>query len=295
MSHGNRRANIKGKAMKRLALALTIGSLAGCGNPLDPPQTIGARNAGYTYVALDPLSVQIDTLSRCRPRKPGGPADVLDGLPDIASRVAVRSLSGDANLSAGPVVVGVEGSQYEVVVDYTATDTTNLVYSLPSASTAGRKPNEAELANVERIDARSNVAAGQEKVVVPVYVGVGLRVRARVEVLKGKINLASLGALAAGAQAGRIAGEMTAQTLGVNGAKIGLMVPMQGELNPTTIQNAILSLGSIRAVLYDGETRPTARVTGIYYPFPKSDPATINAIVSELARKPIPWRPCEFG
>jgi hypothetical protein len=73
------------------------------------------------------------------------------------------------------------------------------------------------------------------------------------------------------------------------------MVPMQGELNPTTIQNAILSLGSIRAVLYDPETRPQARVTGIYYPFPKADPAIVNAIVSELASKPIPWRPCEFG
>jgi hypothetical protein len=288
---------------------------AACNDPVREPQTSGARNAGYTYIALDPLPVAIGPYTKCRPRTAGAQPDVLDALPDIASRVATRSLSGEANFSAGPAAVGVKGKEYEVVVDFAATDTANLTFQLPAAATGGGDATAEQAEGVKRIDPPAAAAdkgkrsaaqaaaapaavrtpAGQEKVVIPVYVGVGLRLRARVEVLEGKVNLANLAGLAAGVQGDRVAGSLTVQTLGINGPKVSLLVAAPNELNPTTVQNATLSLGSIRALLYAADTQPKARVTGIYYPFPKADPEIINAIVSELAKTPIPWEPCRTG
>jgi hypothetical protein len=285
--------------MKRLTCLPISCLLLGCTSLVNPPQTIGARNAGYSYIALDPLPVDVDTFTRCPSRNAGAPADVLDALPDIASRVAIRTIEGDANVALGPFSAGGGGRQYEVTIDYTATDTTNLTFQLPAAATntprGGVEPTTAELSYVKRIDPAEAASAGGEKVVIPVYVGVGLRMRAHVEVLKGKVNIASLGALAAGAQAERVAGDIEIQTLGINGPKVTLLISIPSELNPTTVQNAIVSLGSIRSILYSPETQPRARVTGIYYPFEKPNQTLVNAIVSELARKAIPWRPCQSG
>lgn len=274
---------------------LAVCSLVGCDHPLGAPDTPGAHNAGYTYVALDPLTVKIGSYGKCRSRTTGGQPDVLDALPDIASRVAIRSLSGEANVSAGPAALGVAGSEYEVVVDFAATDSTNLTFELPAAATEPGDATVQQAGEVKRVDERAKTASGKQKVVIPVYVGVGLRLRARVEVLKGKVNLASLGGLAADAKAERVGGSLTVQTLGINGPKVSLLVAAPSELNPTTLQNALQSLGSIRSLIYAADTQPRARVTGIYYPFPKADPEIINAIVSELARTPIEWTPCQSG
>jgi hypothetical protein len=280
--------------MKYLIGLMLSCSLAGCSSLVNPPQTIGARNAGYSYIALDPLAVDVGSFANCRPRNPGSAPDVLDALPDIASRVAIRSLSGGANVSVGPFGVSGGGNQYEVTIDYTATDTTNLTFEIPGPA-AGGAPDSAYAADVKRIDYPAEATPGRPKVVIPVYVGVGLRLRAHVQVLKGKVNIASLGALAAAAEAERVAGDIEIQTLGINGPKVTLLVSIPSELNQTTVQNAIISLGSIRAVLYAPETQPKARVTGIYYPFEKPNQAIVNAIVSELASKPIPWKPCQSG
>ena len=130
------------------------------------------------------------------------------------------------------------------------------------------------------------------EVVIPVYVGVGLRLTATVQILKGNVNLASLGAIAASVEAQKAAGSLVVQTLGINGKQVAASLPLPAELNSTTIQNAIQSLGSIKAVMYDAEnTRVTPRVTGIYSPLQFNSPRLINAIVSQLAKARIPWSP----
>jgi len=123
----------------------------------------------------------------------------------------------------------------------------------------------------------------------PVYIGVGLRLTATVRVIKGTANLSSLGSLAAGAEAGNLNGSLVVQTLGINGKGVSTALPLPSELNQTTIQNAILSLGSIKAILYDEKnTQITPRVVGIYNPVGGGQ-QYINGIISALAVSPVEW------
>ena len=70
------------------------------------------------------------------------------------------------------------------------------------------------------------------------------------------------------------------------------MVPLPGELNPTTIQAAAVAMGQIRTIIFDAETQRWPRVVGIHYPFARVNPALINAIVGALATRRIEWQPC---
>ena len=124
------------------------------------------------------------------------------------------------------------------------------------------------------------------------YVGVGLRLIASVTVRKGSVNLSSLGVLAADAQAGKVTGTLVVQTLGITGKSVSTSLPLPSDLNQTTIQNAIVSLGSIKAILYDKNTDVDPRVVGIYDPVGGGQ-QVVNGIISVLASNPINWnRPC---
>ncbi len=127
-------------------------------------------------------------------------------------------------------------------------------------------------------------------VTIPVYVGIGLRLTATVRVLKGKVGLGSLSALALAAQAGQISGSLVIQTLGISGSQVSTILPLPNQIDQPTIQDAILNIGSIKALLYESTTdnriilRP--RVTGFFNPYAGSGPELISSIISELARSP---------
>ena len=123
----------------------------------------------------------------------------------------------------------------------------------------------------------------------PVYVGVGMRMTADVTVNRGTVNLASLGAIGAAAEANEVTGTLVVQTLGLNGKQVSANLPLPSALNQTTIENAIQSLGAIKAIAFnndieDVQTRP--RIVGIYIPVNDGSEAFINAVVSELASEP---------
>lgn len=309
-----------GRRRRRLPAAAAIGALllAGCGEEASAPvQTQAAQLSGFTYIPLDPLPVSEERGRGCfnDDRGENELRPVLPSLPDNAVRMAVRQLDSTGSATVGPATVGVENSQYQVILDYINADVVNmrlLITRAPDNATTGepgkivriqRLPQYDYAAAPEPAAAAAEGAAGpaadsarairaqDQEVVIPVYVGVGLRLTANVNVLKGKVNLSSLGALAAEAQAGNISGSLIVQTLGITGKQVTSSLPLPSELNATTIQNAILALGSVKAVVYDqASTIVIPRVTGIYNPLGKSDERTVNLIVSELAREPLPWR-----
>ncbi|CAL2083628.1 hypothetical protein [Tenacibaculum sp. 190524A05c] len=146
-----------------------------------------------------------------------------------------------------------------------------------------------------------------EEKVVPVYIGVGLRVVARVTTLESGVNLSGLGVIASEAKAGRLKGSLSVQTLGITGKTVASSLPLPSEINETTIQNAILAIGTIKAQLYSNPTEAgsgndanenkdiviTPRVVGIYKPF-KGGQDVVNSIISELANDRVLWyRPCK--
>ncbi|HEX8261488.1 MAG TPA: hypothetical protein VF547_01290 [Allosphingosinicella sp.] len=283
------------KKLASLSSVLAALPLAACGTmALDEPQSLGERNAAYSYIPLDPLPVFITNRKGCPTASASDPRTLMDSLPDNAVRIAIREIIGKGDVSLGPVAVGTSGSRYQVVLDYINVDTANIRFSVGVKGDEELLPlstySEGREYFARRID--DSAVTGPNLVVIPVYVGVGLRLTANVEVLRGKVNLASLGAIAAGAEANRVAGSLVVQTLGINGKQVAATLPLPSELNATTVQQAIQSLGAIKAIMYDTQnTRVVPRVTGIYNPLETDDPKLINLIVSQLAESHIPWSP----
>lgn len=101
-------------------------------------------------------------------------------------------------------------------------------------------------------------------------------------------NISGIGVIGAEAEADRLKGSLVVQTLGVNGKSVAAALPIQSELNRTTAQNAIVAVGSIKALLYSPETITSPRVVGLYLPFPGGK-ALVNALISELSKERVEW------
>lgn len=129
---------------------------------------------------------------------------------------------------------------------------------------------------------------------VPIYVGIGLRIVAEGISLSGDANISGIGVVGAEAQANRLLGSLTVQTLGVNSQAVASALPVHSELSRTTAENAFVAIGSIKALLHQQETIKTPRVVGLYLPFPGGKPL-VNALISELSRNPVKWCPSGFA
>lgn len=300
--------------MKRIFCAVSACVLSACGTIPTIPQSIGETNSGFTYIPLDPLPVKVEPRRDCQPEtyspnkllKDGYRLRaVLDSLPDNAVRMAVKEYDSTGKLSFGVGSVGLKGKRYQVVLDYINADTSNIRFYIKLKSTMKDGVAFLEIEEVTRTGLKYEPIAENDKsekrdraegnIVIPVYVGVGLRLTADLQVLRGNVNLSSLGAIAAEVEEGKASGSLVVQTLGVTGKQVSTSLPLPSELNQTTVQNAILSLGSIKAIIYDEKnTVITPRVTGIYLPIRNATEDLVNNIVSELAREAIPWnQPCE--
>jgi hypothetical protein len=163
---------------------------------------------------------------------------------------------------------------------------------LPSLNSSLFKESNKEITSVQNLS--DLLKQGYEVVNLPVYVGVGLRLTATINVLKGSVNLSGLPAIAAEAQAGNLTGTLVVQTLGVTGELVSANLPLPSELNRTTVQNSILSLGSIKALLHDENIRLTPRVIGIYNPIGGGQ-SFVNGVISALASERLNWyQPCDY-
>jgi hypothetical protein len=294
-----------------LALSL-LGSMGGCGASLPTTRSLGESQSSFTYIPIDPLPTSARLSDTCAKGQHVGP--YMDLLPDEAVRIAIASSDASGNLTIGPAAtIGAQDNIYQVTLDYISVDTKSVPvlvkreHRIPltaptstspakeigsrgsaSAYTLTKDPNSKVWSSYKSGGAPTSsdvsakeVAPNEERVVVPVYVGVGLRLVATVKVIKGNVNLASLGAITASVAAGEATGSLVVQTLGISGPKVSTIMPLPSDLNQTTVQNAILALGSIKAILYDHETKIVPRVVGIYNPIGGGS-AVVNQIISFL-------------
>ena len=286
--------------------------LYGCAMNPSLPASLGERQSSYSYIPLDPLPVTISRGVNCDNDntlfKP-----ILDCLPDQAVRIAVGQYEASGTIVFGPAKVGSQGNSYLIILDYISVDAANVPVYIERtladySDIVYRRPDGSISVFDDRIEAptqyriysdpeyyqnsTASYIPNGDKVIIPVYVGVGLRLTASVTVSKGTANLSSLGSIAADAEAGKITGSLIVQTLGITGKSVSTVLPLPSELNQTTIQNAILALGSIKAILYDKNTQINPRVVGIYNPVGGGQ-QVVNGIISILSSDPIRWyRPC---
>lgn len=327
------------RVLQPLALIALGATVAGCGTLRDMvPATLGEEASGYGYVPLDGLAVNPtlddETCRAWRPANRGmekgisvedaeGGQDpylpLLESLPDISVRFAVASFDTSGGLAFGPAKVTVAGQNYRAILDYVNVDAIPVSFRIKvtkgtaelTLSQAAAEKDKQNLSYTVRLDKEaspSGVASrtsvtergGGELVTIPVYVGIGMRLSADIRALKGEVPLISLGAIGLEAQAKRLTGTLTVQTIGISGESVATSLPLPSALDQTTIENGILAVGSNRAVVYrtaaggnGGTTVTTPRIVGLYSPI-KAEPAFINAIYSELSRERPNWqRPCK--
>ncbi|SRR6266568_733113 len=236
---------------------------SGC-STLKAPSTPGetARKSEFGYIPLDPLPVGT------KPVNPK-PEEILRALPDETMRMAIGSVSGDGKITYGPASVGYSGNSYVVVVDYIKYNTKSL--GLIKDPTQGPK-----LAGPNSLP----------ETTVPVYVGVGLRLTASLTVNEGNVNLGNLIAIGVAASAKKVSGTLVIQTLGISGEGVSSAIPIPTDINTTTIQNALMSLGTIKGKIYAPTTSISPRVVGIYKNFGDSF-GTVNGVIGLLLSNPV--------
>jgi len=285
--------------------------LCGCAFSTQP-RSIAEKQSGYTYVPIDPFPVKIAGTNLN-----GGGVDIsvsnlLNSLPDNAVRIGTETYDINGNVSYGPARASASAGHYKITVDYVNSDTSNIklairkTFVLAGADSSARKtsrpsamlpPNalphsvEYEVVKPTEVPTNSDFSAadlGWEVYSIPLYIGIGLRVTADVWTSSGKVDIGGLGPIGAAAEVNQLRGSMVVQTLGVNGKSISAALPIQSELNRTTAQNAIVSVGAIKALLYSPETIVMPRIVGMYLPL-GGDKSLVNGIISQLAREPVLW------
>ena len=228
------------------------------------PQTDAAlqQGASYSYRPLDPLSANLQhalsvPVTNCR---------ILELFPDETVRLAIGQLDASGNISYGVAKAGYQGNRYTVVLDYTKTDTR----SLSATDTQGTGTSGAD-----------SIAGRQ----VPTYVGIGLRLSANLTVNSGTVDLANLIAIGAAAQAKQLSGTLVIQTMGISGESVASAIPIPSEISESSIQNALVAIGTIKSKIYDDRTSISPRIIGIYNIF-GSDANSFNQFFASILSNP---------
>ncbi|WP_116790133.1 hypothetical protein [Flavobacterium psychrotrophum] len=239
--------------MKNLFLIIcTVSFLYSCNSTL--PATSGEKVVAYGYQPLDPLPVDVkvgasivDPLSKHN--------EILNALGDETMRLAIREIDGSGGATYGPAKIGYKGHSYEVIMDYMKFQTYPKLFRYS-------KNND----DVLLFDLVENIPAGVTAIngSTPLYVGIGLRLTVNITVNEGSIDLGNLFALGIAAQAKKVSGSLVVQSLGISGDKITGLIPMPSEISPTSIQNAIMALATIKSKIYDTDTKITPRTIGFY-------------------------------
>ena len=271
------RANLGGTKMHRIlvvgAMALGASALAACGSLGKPPATPGdPRDApAYGYTPIDPLPVTV-----VAKKPPATNAALLAALPDETMRLAIGEVSGKGAIAYGPAKIGYAGSSYVAILDYVKFDTRSLGFK-------ASPPVDAQPAIYSLVSEQDPV---RPDAIVPAYVGVGLRLTASVTVNQGSVDLGNLLAIGVAAEAKRAAGTLVIQTLGITGPGISSALPLPSEINTTTIQNALVALGTIKAKLYDDQTTITPQVVGVYNTVGGGQ-EIVNGFISAILEHPL--------
>jgi hypothetical protein len=285
----------KSGRMKLVVLGTVV--LAGCGSLAHLPPTPSELVKGSSYLPLTPKPIVLKDVAGVKS------ATFLNSLPNETMRISIGSRDEAGSLTFGSSAIGQEHHSYEVVVDYIkyTTGYLNVCFISNEQNDKGKfvagVAKSTVLTRLGRITVQSDTRrdrSGQSvanessfmvEQRVPVYVGVGFRIQASVQVLKGNVQLSLFG-LGAAAGAGQVVGTMVIQTLGVFGAPISPLIPLPTDISQSSIQTAMQSLAAIKAKLYDPDVNIRPQVIGFETMF--GSPAAVQLIEATIAGADVP-------
>lgn len=265
--------------LQRSAVVLSCAAvvfLAGCA-PKGPVGPISSRfypsGAVFVYQPLNPTTIWVSDPAK-ENLEPGETAADITGrdfkdalLRDLDTetvRISLNRLNQSGSATIAVVKASEAGESYVLTVDYIKYFASNQLLSVNY-----QRPNGN--GQLERASFAGNV---------PIYAGVGVRILAEFEALKGDVNISGLPALALAASANAIAGRLTVQTLGVTGPEISALMPIISDISVTSIQSAVQAVAAIKAKLYDQSTVAYPKIVGFEAPANHVDaiPAVTEAL-----------------
>ncbi|HTL31416.1 MAG TPA: hypothetical protein VL282_19435 [Tepidisphaeraceae bacterium] len=248
-----------------------------------PSEHDGSALYATTYHALSPICLETDGLS----------ADNIDLVFESElGRFSLSQFDATGKLTAMGAVGSGSAKSAVIVNDFLKYRTYPLAMVVSRDHTGTTEANTHKSIHVRspaEFEALNATTKGKEEIdfigVVPVYIGVGVRILADVSEIKGDVNFASLPALAVAAATNRARGTISVGAMGISGKSMGLLIQQPVALNDATVQTALQSVGAIKASLAAvGEPesdRPQAfRLRPVVMGFELSErrPEYINAI-----------------
>jgi hypothetical protein len=254
--------------MKYLYLFLLAECIISCGPSRKIPKTLGdPTNApSYGYTPIDPLPTRIYIFSGVPPSDSiiatisSGRGDSMASIfSDETIRLAIGSIDDSSNVSFGKTSFGYANHTYIIILDYIK----YITKPLPIAVQYDKSDN-LKITDIIFFDTKNDKVPPGAQAILPLYVGVGLRLTATIKVNKGSVNLSNILGLAASANGSQVSGTLVVQTLGISGENISPLIPMPNELNSSTIQSALISIATMKSKIYDSKTILSPKVLAFY-------------------------------
>jgi hypothetical protein len=185
------RHSLRVKMFGLLCIFLLTGP-SGCNTsfPVADPAHPADTPVAYGYYPLDPLPVLVNSSGSAKPTA----SDKLACLPDETVRIAIGELDAHGGITFGVAKTGIAGNSYKIVLDYIKFDTRHFGVKLEQPRDATGHVSATVVPDSARADADH---------VVPVYVGVGVRLTAEFRVMSSTVDLGNLFAVGAAAEAKR--------------------------------------------------------------------------------------------
>lgn len=234
----------------------------GSGRTYQEENDYSTQIESFGYIPIDPMPLYIrDYDAHFDPTN----KDYLNVLPDESILVATGIHNLDGTISFGPIGGTVKGRKYTVIMDWikyktiprtiirekdTLLDKTFLYFD---------PTEEWQQGEIKKL---SNPV---EKNSIPIYAGVGLRLIATFEADSLGMNVSGIFGVSGSFSSNKVKGNLIIQSLGISGKSVSL--PLPSEINPTAIQNALMTISQIRALVYtsdDNDIQITPRIVGFY-------------------------------
>jgi hypothetical protein len=146
---------------------------------------------------------------------------ILPSFPNSVSSVTAYKIEDDGSLNYMGNAVSEKNSEYEVIYDYTLTQS----ILVDDSSFA--------------------------------LVGVSVRMVAKVKTKVSGINLASIEGLGVAVDHKKVSGSLEVRVNGISSERINAQIPVTTDLSPASISNALQSVAIIKSHIYDDETKIT--------------------------------------
>lgn len=289
--------------MIKFLVVICVIPLFGCLSTRDDykqPESLAERQTIYTYIPLDPLPAQWSPADSCKGQNKRLP--LVHALPDQTMRMSIKKYSANGNISFTGFATTAKNDTFEVTYDYGMSDTVPLELLVAKRLTTADTNYvalESDLLNINDnagdrsftyvylpYDPNENKEP-YTKLTIPVYIGLGVRMRANFTVLDANVDLGGLFSIAAAARTNKISGSLVLQTIGATGKDITATLPVPNEINESSLVNSLVTMGSVKAMLHEADSL-SPRVLGFYNPFGGGE-EFVNTMTQALANERPEW------